>query len=136
MISKVEERMKLPVEASATALAIADEETDRLRPMTSSNSASLMLGPSRGSLTNGGGCINKINKLSVNVISRGFTILLNTQGFEKKNSSRDYRFEKIYFDVFFSFSFFKILLQILCKIPSFLSFFFCVGILLLFHVGN
>lgn len=50
----------LPVDASATARAIADEETVRLRPMTSSNSASLMLGasgPCGGlvSVMNGGG---------------------------------------------------------------------------------
>ena len=115
--------MKLPVEASATALAIADEETDRLRPMTSSNSASLMLGPSRGSLTNGGGCINKINKLSVNVISRGFTILLNTQGFEKKILPEIIDLRKSTLTSFFLFLFSRFFYKFFAKFLLFCHFF-------------
>lgn len=51
---------EIPVEASATARAMAEEETVRLRPITSSNSASLTFGASlvcggRLSVMNGGG---------------------------------------------------------------------------------
>lgn len=51
---------EIPVEASATARAMAEEETVRLRPITSSNSASLTFGGSlvcggRLSVMNGGG---------------------------------------------------------------------------------
>jgi hypothetical protein len=53
---------EIPVEASATARAMAEEETVRLRPITSSNSASVTFGAwslvcgGRVSVMNGGGC--------------------------------------------------------------------------------